>query len=116
MAVAALTAGGRKAGNKTPPELLQRFSFEPVMLMICGVNKSPEMTCWNFFVVLMRSMRTVRNFCILQALCNIKPKLVRNPEGEWEMLIHAYLSFLKIHLLSSPINFTICFDPKFGSF
>ena len=62
MAVAALTAGGRKAGNKTPLELLQRFSFEPVMLMICGVNRSPEMTCWNFFVVLMRSMRTVRNF------------------------------------------------------
>ena len=30
-------------------------------------------------------------FCVLQALCNIKPKLVRHPEGEWETLIHAYL-------------------------
>ena len=50
VAVAALTAGGRKAGNTTPPQLLQRFFFELVMLMICGVNRSPEMTCCNFLL------------------------------------------------------------------
>ena len=74
------------------------------MLMICGVNRSPEMTCWNFFVVLMRSMRTVRNLCVLQALCNIKPKLVRSPEGVWEMLVNSYS--LTLPPVATPLEFS----------
>ena len=101
MAVAALTAGGRKAGN--------RFSFEPVMLMICGVNKSPEMTCWNFFVVLMRSMRTVRN--ILRTAGSLQHQAKAGAQSQGSVgnvgYIYIYNSYLfTLPPVATPLEFS----------
>ena len=59
----------------------------------------------------MRSVRSVCNLCVLQALCNIKPKLVRSPEGVWEMLIRLY-SFT-LPPVATPLEFSDQFDNLF---
>ena len=70
----------------------------------------------------MQSVRSVRNLCVLQALCNIKPKLVRSPEGVWDMLvIYIYNSYLlTLPPIATPLEFSHqfynCFDPKYRSF